>query len=1801
MLKGIDSNPTMSRIYGNPYVTQIERSQASGSIGALVPSGIFGTHGSLDASAQVGNAQAVAINAITTGQIATVFNNGTNSYMVQYTAQGTVDTNFATDTSNVLTLSNLANPAFSLITDEQGRFLVAGDTNFNDGSHPWIRRITSAGVVDTSFAFADGASWTAGGSIHTLATQTSGKIVAVGFNGTNGMLARYNLDGSIDTTFGVAGYVPFNGVGLLPTSIVGLRTLVIDAENNMYIAYTDQTPSVYVIRLTAHGAVDTTWNSGSPVHMSYLDADSMVQEQLNMICNAVGDLVIAVPSGNPTVIKAASIQSATGMAGSFANFMTSGGVFGSDAYALFNTMATSDSKVYFLGSNTVARKMAIICCTNAGILHTDFNASGVNFFNATDFVPSVYANAHAGSIAPNGQIFIAGAQLNTGVTTPYISSLYNNQYVTSVEQFPATQEQGTRDSAFGHVDTQTYPGVVSPFIGLYRASLQQKAEVVTELASGSVLVGMNGYNGIDPAQSNMMLVRLLATGAFDNSFGFSGQLVLPNLTNSNEYVTSIVEDGSANLYITGYSDVGAIFRKYSADGMLLWNSDYLVAGYQGLASQQEGATRILLFLGGPSQTGQVNAYLTSDGTVDTTFHQDGSTQGQLLTTDFNLYMGPLYSSVVDGLGKIFIAYKNTQTNAITVACIFRGAGAVRWTAFNVFSTTSIQADNVRIAFNKDGNLIIAASLDTDFLVTVLNATTGNPIALYATPLAISCGADVRVRQAIGISDGTIVLVGYDANADAMLAVRINAAGQLDTTFDSQGVVPGVAAIAIGDQIADYYARVGSGITVQSHTGSNQGNLLMSGYEQMFADDATPMVMRLFGEPGTTQVKGSSVSEQIPGTFDTSYNETGIAVNYVLGASTPAANQEVRAIRQVTGTQIMTLITDYTTSISYTQRLNADSTIDTTYGSGLGIAIAKLSGTEVVQSMEFDGSGNFLVTGSNSSFGGYIKRILPTGTMDQTFGGPNGNPDSTLYPLGTTYGLMDVVNACQQLTNGNIVIVGSKGGVGMVQMLSSTGNPITTFGVGGQVTSGTNITSVSVDGLNNIYAVAAYLDGIQMNARIIKLNASGQLVTAFGDDGMVNEALAAIDNDQNLRLVFDAMLQPIVAASAQEVGNIVVNRFTVDGLVDMTFHGGTQTIISLSPATSIATTGLVALQNNNILIAGYKQDSSTPANNKEFIACLTSAGELDFSFGNGVAIGIVMFGASDTMQLARKLITMNVQTDGSILVCGGEVPEVNQETPVTFRFYGYPNVQAVRQFVGYQPNSALPSVLNPSFNGTGISATPSIANLSQVGNVALDKLGRSLVGGVTSTGLFTIARYLNNGLLDTLEHGGTGFGVDGIAQSITPISGLFGGHIVVDSMDNIYIGGVAASDQLIVARFTPEGILDSFSFGSGGITASIPITYLFDGGFVTVDNHDKPLVAGYTSSGDIVVTRFLTNGTTDTTFAVNTNNIASQTIPSLLSGGSIVTDAMNSVYVGGLTSVDTMFVTKFNSLGTIQTGFGIDGIASTSAIPQGLVDGGALAINRDDTIVTVGGLTTNQTFVLAQFLAHGSLNPLFNSIGIAYSNPVDVLDVFGNITIDSDKNIIVGGIAKNYDDSQSMIVARFTPRGILDTTFTSSGMATTGAMTGLAGGGTVVTDVYDNIFVAGLTDLPGFVMAKMYGGLEIFITNPATLTPVDLKTFYYGNSPDYLLRILSPEFYAQLIKEPAVRQEVLTRVAASLALYIVTYRDQPGWNLVWHAYRALPNLNLERLALILSHAADSEQINEFFTNFQTRIMNMEFNS
>lgn len=170
--------------------------QVDGTLDAL-----FGTNGQVQSSYGVSSFQsaegaACAIQAdgkiVITGDIHI---SGTYYMPVaRFNTDGTVDTTFGTNGANV-SVSQAVGKAIAIQPD--GKIIVCGYTN--PGIQIILRRFNSNGSLDTSFNMTPSVTVN-GGNIY-IALQQDGKIVAASSHNNNAVLVRYNVDGSLDTTF----------------------------------------------------------------------------------------------------------------------------------------------------------------------------------------------------------------------------------------------------------------------------------------------------------------------------------------------------------------------------------------------------------------------------------------------------------------------------------------------------------------------------------------------------------------------------------------------------------------------------------------------------------------------------------------------------------------------------------------------------------------------------------------------------------------------------------------------------------------------------------------------------------------------------------------------------------------------------------------------------------------------------------------------------------------------------------------------------------------------------------------------------------------------------------------------------------------------------------------------------------------------------------------------------------------------------------------------------------------------------------------------------------------------------------------------------------------------------------------------------------------------------------------------------------------------------------------------------------------------------------------------------------------
>ncbi len=133
--------------------------------------------------------------------------------IVRYNPNGSLDNNFGAAGIQRTDFAFGTDQANAVAVQSDGKIVVAGSSSSDTDSNFALARYNPNGSLDTTFGGTGKivTSLSLGADVATsMALQSDGKIVVAGYDfsplqGNNFALARYNLDGSLDTTFGVGG------------------------------------------------------------------------------------------------------------------------------------------------------------------------------------------------------------------------------------------------------------------------------------------------------------------------------------------------------------------------------------------------------------------------------------------------------------------------------------------------------------------------------------------------------------------------------------------------------------------------------------------------------------------------------------------------------------------------------------------------------------------------------------------------------------------------------------------------------------------------------------------------------------------------------------------------------------------------------------------------------------------------------------------------------------------------------------------------------------------------------------------------------------------------------------------------------------------------------------------------------------------------------------------------------------------------------------------------------------------------------------------------------------------------------------------------------------------------------------------------------------------------------------------------------------------------------------------------------------------------------------------------------------
>jgi uncharacterized delta-60 repeat protein len=188
--------------------------------------------------------------------------------VARYTASGALDPTFGVGGKAVLDMGpGSYNEIWDMALQADGKIVLSG----NIDSVSAVARLNPDGTLDTTFG-TNGAVTTLfsgqGGRSFGVAIQADGKIVTAGtiFGGNASSrfgVARYNTDGSLDTTFGVGGKVEVD----FPGSYDGAYDVAIQGNKIVVAGMTGRAgtfPAVYdvgLFRLNTDGSIDTSFGT----------------------------------------------------------------------------------------------------------------------------------------------------------------------------------------------------------------------------------------------------------------------------------------------------------------------------------------------------------------------------------------------------------------------------------------------------------------------------------------------------------------------------------------------------------------------------------------------------------------------------------------------------------------------------------------------------------------------------------------------------------------------------------------------------------------------------------------------------------------------------------------------------------------------------------------------------------------------------------------------------------------------------------------------------------------------------------------------------------------------------------------------------------------------------------------------------------------------------------------------------------------------------------------------------------------------------------------------------------------------------------------------------------------------------------------------------------------------------------------------------------------------------------------------------------------------------------------------------
>jgi uncharacterized delta-60 repeat protein len=376
----------------------------------------------------------------------------------------------------------------------------------------------TAGIATTDFTGSEDI----GSSV---AIQTDGKIVVAGLQSVAGTphfgLARYNTNGSLDTTF--------NGNGKVSTPIgftSGARALAIQTDGKIVVAGTTDAgindSDFAIVRYNANGSIDTTFAINGIAKTRFLTGIDNIAHAV--IIQSDGKIVAAGESSNITMKGGFFKHFALARYNTNGSLDTAFGTDGKLTTTFAVTAAAKSVSIHSDGKITAAGTQNLARYSSSGALDSSFGTGGRVFINNISI--------NAAKIQADGNIVVAGSTVVSG------EAHFGLARITPT---------GVFDTAFGT------SGRVSTNFG----ELDIAQALVLQSDGKMIAAGTSSASG----NSDFALARYNANGSLDTTFGGDGK-VTTNISIADTAAGAALQpDGK--IIAVGSADAGSAIRDFA--------------------------------------------------------------------------------------------------------------------------------------------------------------------------------------------------------------------------------------------------------------------------------------------------------------------------------------------------------------------------------------------------------------------------------------------------------------------------------------------------------------------------------------------------------------------------------------------------------------------------------------------------------------------------------------------------------------------------------------------------------------------------------------------------------------------------------------------------------------------------------------------------------------------------------------------------------------------------------------------------------------------------------------------------------------------------------------------------------------------------------------------------------------------------------------------------------------------------------------------------------------------------------------